>query len=98
MFGIPPDPRLVEVLGWLLYTVPVLVVFLWPARLAAAPRTRRRLLAAASAALLIVAVLLAIVVPAGGSAADALARTVIDRSGHAFTVSVGLRTARETRW
>ena len=88
VFGIPPDPRLVEVVGWLLYTVPVLVVFLWPARLAAPPRTRRRLLASASAALLIVAVLLAIVVPAGGSAADALARTVIDRSGHAFTVSL----------
>ena len=37
VFGIPPDPRLVEVVGWLLYTVPVLVVFLWPARL---PRLR----------------------------------------------------------
>ena len=49
VFGIAPDPRLVEVLGWLLYTVPVLVVFLWPARLAVAPRTRRRLLAATSA-------------------------------------------------
>ncbi|MGB9305276.1 MAG: iron uptake transporter permease EfeU, partial [Mycobacterium sp.] len=39
LFGIPADPRLVEVLGWLLYAVPVLVVFLWPARLGAAPHT-----------------------------------------------------------
>jgi high-affinity iron transporter len=88
VFGIPADPRLIEVLGWLLYTVPVLVVFLWPARLAAAPRTRRRLLAATSAALLIAAALLAIVVPAGGSAADAHARTVIDRAGHTARVSL----------
>jgi high-affinity iron transporter len=88
VFGIPPDPRLVEVLGWLLYTVPVLVVFLWPARLAAAPRTRRRLLAVTSAALLIAASALAIAVPGGGSAADAQARTVIDRSGHTARVSL----------
>src|ERR1700739_344253 len=52
MFGLPDDPRLVEVLGWLLYSVPVLVVFLWPARLAGAPRTRARLLAATAMVLL----------------------------------------------
>ncbi len=88
VFGIPPDPRLVEGLGWLLYTVPVLVVFLFPARLAAAPRTRRRLLAGTSAALLIVAALLAILVPAGGSAALPQARSVTDRTGQAATVSL----------
>jgi high-affinity iron transporter len=88
VFGIPPDPRLVEMLGWVLYTVPVLVVFLWPARLAAAPRTRRRLLAATSAALLIAAAALAIAVPAGGSTTGAQARTVLDRSGHTARVSM----------
>jgi high-affinity iron transporter len=88
VFGVPGDPRLIEVLGWLLYTVPVLVVFLWPARLAAAPRTRRRVLAATCAALLIAAALLAIMVPAGGSAPDAQARTVIDRAGHPARVSL----------
>ena len=88
VFGIPPDPRLVEALGWLLYTVPVLVVFLWPARLAVAPRTRRRLLAATSATLLIAAAALAIVVPAGGAAAGAQARTVTDRTGHTARVSL----------
>ena len=45
MFGIPSDPRLIEVLGWLLYAVPVLVVFLWPAGCRGAA-ARRRLLAA----------------------------------------------------
>ncbi|MGA7052200.1 MAG: iron uptake transporter permease EfeU [Mycobacterium sp.] len=87
VFGIPADPRLIEVLGWLLYALPVLVVFLWPARLAAAPRTRSRLLAAASAALLLVAALLAIVVPAGGVAGPQ-ARTVTDRTGHTARVSL----------
>ncbi|KDP09726.1 iron permease FTR1 family protein, partial [Mycobacterium avium subsp. hominissuis 100] len=55
VLGIPADPRLVEVLGWLLYAVPVLVVFLWPARLAATPRARGRLLATAATLLLAVA-------------------------------------------
>ena len=87
VFGIPGDPRLIEVLGWLLYALPVLVVFLWPARRAAAPRTRSRLLAAASAALLMVAAALAIAVPAGGSAGTQ-ARTVTDRNGHTATVSL----------
>ena len=88
VFAIPADPRLIEVLGWLSYAVPVLVVFLWPARLAAAPRVRRRLLAATSAGLLIVAAALAIMVPAGSCAPSARARTVTDRAGHTARVSL----------
>jgi high-affinity iron transporter len=88
VFGIPADPRLIEVLGWLLYAVPVLIVFLWPARLAAAPRIRCRLLAATSAVLLMVAAVLAITVPAGSSAPDARTRTVTDRAGHVATLSL----------
>jgi high-affinity iron transporter len=88
VFGLPADPRLIEVLGWLLYAVPVLVVFLWPARLAAAPRARRRLLAATSASLLIVAALLAIMVPVGSAVPGARARTVTDRLGHTASVSL----------
>jgi high-affinity iron transporter len=88
VFGVPADPRLVEVLGWLLYTVPVLAVFLWPARLARSPRSRQRLLAAAAAALLTVAAVLAIAVPSGGSAPADRPRTVTDRAGHTTTVSL----------
>jgi high-affinity iron transporter len=88
VFGIPVDPRLIEVLGWLLYAVPVLVAFLWPARLVAAPRIRARLLAATSAVLLIVAALLAIMVPSGRPAPGAQTRTVTDRTGHTATVSL----------
>lgn len=88
VFGIPADPRLIEVLGWLLYTVPVLIVFLWPARLAAAPRVRGRLLAAASTLLLIVAAGLAVAVPDGGAAESARTRRVSDQAGHTATVSL----------
>lgn len=31
LFGIPADPRLIEVLGWLLYAVTMVVVLMWPA-------------------------------------------------------------------
>jgi high-affinity iron transporter len=88
VFGLPADPRLIEVLGWLLYAVPVLVVFLWPARLAAAPRIRRHLLAAASVTLLIVAALLAIMVPADSAAPGPRTRTITDRLGHTASVSL----------
>ncbi|MGZ4510314.1 MAG: iron uptake transporter permease EfeU [Mycobacterium sp.] len=88
MLGIPADPRLVEVVGWLLYVVPVLVIFLWPAHLAAAPRARCRLLAAASTLLLLVAAGLVVLVPAGGSSDGARIRTVSDRAGHTARVSL----------
>ncbi|ORX02687.1 high-affinity Fe2+/Pb2+ permease [Mycobacterium szulgai] len=88
LFGIPTDPRLIEVLGWLLYAVPVLVVFLWPARLTADPAIRRRTLGGAAAALLIVAATLVIAVPAGGSSPGPHPRTVTDRLGRTATVSL----------
>jgi high-affinity iron transporter len=88
VFGVPADPRLVEVLGWVLYTVPVLVVFLWPAGLAGSPRSRRRLLTAAAVALLTAAAALAIAVPTGDAGPAARTRTVTDRAGHTSTVSL----------
>ncbi|GAA4536309.1 iron uptake transporter permease EfeU [Mycobacterium paraffinicum] len=88
MFGIPADPRVIEVVGWLLYAVPVLAIFLWPARLAAPPRARGRLLAAASMLLLLTAAALVALVPTGGSSGDARTRTVSDRAGHTATVSL----------
>jgi high-affinity iron transporter len=93
MFGIPTDPRLVEVLGWVLYAVPVLIVFLWPARLAAAPRARWLLLAAA-AALGVGAVALAVFVPRGGELPGPT-RVATGADGH--TVSVTVRADDNTR-
>jgi high-affinity iron transporter len=88
MFGIPADPRLIEVMGWLLYSVPVLIVFLWPAGLLVAPRSRSRLLAGTSAVLLIVAAMLTTLAPAGSSSLSARVRSVTDRSGHTTQVSM----------
>lgn len=90
VFGIPADPRLIEVLGWLLYAVPVLIVFLWPARLAGTPRARARLLAAASAVLIVVAAWLAIMTPPAGPSPAARVRTVTDHSGHTAAVSMAI--------
>lgn len=87
VFGIPADPRLIEVLGWLLYAVPVLAIFLWPARLVAAPRARGRLLAATSVVLIILGAGLAIMTPANPSP-SLRARTATDRSGHTVVVSM----------
>jgi high-affinity iron transporter len=42
LFLIPTDPRLIEVIGWLLYAVSMLLVFAWPTRNGAASRTRGR--------------------------------------------------------
>ena len=87
MFGIPTDPRLVEVVGWVLYAVPVLVVFLWPARIAAAPRPRRRLLLGTAAALGAGAIALVVFVPSG-SDQPGLTRDAIAADGHDMPVSL----------
>ncbi|QLL05650.1 iron uptake transporter permease EfeU [Mycobacterium vicinigordonae] len=88
LFGIPPDPRLVEVLGWLLYALPVLVVFLWPTKRALQPRALRRRLVATAAASIIGAAVLALAVPAGGAESVANARTAVDHLGRAIAVSL----------
>ncbi len=88
MFGIPSDPRLIEVVGWLLYAVPVLVVFLWPARLASGSVARRRLLAGTAACLAAGALALALLVPAGGAATPDATRSVTDAAGHPAAVTL----------
>jgi len=102
MFGIPPDPRLIEVLGWLLYTIGVMIVFLWPPTLAAEPAQRRRLLLGAGAVLGIAAAALAVFVPADGelpgpgrTSADGRTSVTLRTDGGAAALSVD--TGTETR-
>lgn len=90
MFGVPPDPRLIEVLGWLLYAVPVLTVFLWPARLAPGPAAKRRLVACTAAALTAAAVLMALFIPSGGGLTPGSARAVSTAGGTSGSASVGV--------
>jgi high-affinity iron transporter len=64
VLGIPADPRLVEVVGWACYLVPMLALVLWPARRrpSAATSVRLRWWLAAGAA--VGALTLAVAVPA----------------------------------
>jgi len=89
MFGVPPDPRLIEVLGWLLYAVPVLIVFLWPTRLAPAPAAKRRILVCTAAGLAAAAAALAVFVPAVGTDSPGPTRAVTTAGGRATTITVG---------
>jgi high-affinity iron transporter len=88
MFGIPSDPRLIEVLGWLLYATPVLVIFLWPSRLAATVRARRNLLAVIAIGLVVAASALFLLVPAGDTMPPGPTRTATRADGSTVTVTV----------
>jgi high-affinity iron transporter len=63
VLGIPADPRLIEVLGWFAYLVPIALFVFWPA----ARRPRRhavvRLQFTIAAALAVIAVAMAIAIP-----------------------------------
>jgi high-affinity iron transporter len=89
MFGIPTDPRLIEVLGWLFYAVPVLVVFLWPARWRSSPERSRQRLGWSAAGLVVVAAALVALVPAGGADQPGPVRTVTTESGGTATLTLG---------
>jgi len=86
VLGIPPDPRVIEVLGWVLYVVPVLAISLWPrawrpsrARVPAVRFGIAGVLAVAAAAL-------AIAVPTGG--ADLARTTAVTGDATSVTASV----------
>ncbi|MFP5022438.1 iron uptake transporter permease EfeU [Pseudonocardia phyllosphaerae] len=98
LFGIPVDPRLVEVLGWVLYAVPVLLVFLWPASRIPAPERRRPLLLGLAGGLAVVALALVLAVPAGGDdTAVGPTRTLTDEAGRPVTATIGPVAADGTR-
>jgi high-affinity iron transporter len=65
VLGIPADPRLIEVIGWLLYLVPVLAYSLWPKRLRLSGSTVPMAMFGAAAVLGAAAIVLAVAVPAG---------------------------------
>ncbi|RIX30933.1 iron uptake transporter permease EfeU [Amnibacterium setariae] len=106
MLGIPSDPRLIEVVAWLAYVVPVALVVYWPAArrpdAAAAQRVRWVVAGALAAA----AVVLALAVPAapqpvagarplaGGGTADLAGSTLVVRAdGASEDVRLGAATA-----
>ncbi|MEP9381306.1 iron uptake transporter permease EfeU [Nocardioides sp. KR10-350] len=56
VLGIPTDPRVVEVLGWAAYLVPMLALMFWPARLRPSPALAQRLRLIGAGAMAVVAV------------------------------------------
>jgi high-affinity iron transporter len=88
MFGIPADPRLIEVIGWLLYAIPVLVVFLWPARWAPGPAAKRRIVWGSAAGLAVLAAALAFFIPADAGTSPGPTRTATAVDGSAVTATL----------
>ncbi|WIB59488.1 FTR1 family protein [Curtobacterium sp. MCLR17_007] len=66
VLGIPPDPRVIEVLGWVLYVVPVLAISLWPRAWRPAPARVPVVRGSIAAVLAVAAAVLALAVPTGG--------------------------------
>jgi high-affinity iron transporter len=64
VFGIPPDPRLIEVLAWFAYVIPTLLMVLWPPARRPTDRVAARLRIASAFGLIATALILAIAVPA----------------------------------
>ncbi|WP_433953268.1 iron uptake transporter permease EfeU [Curtobacterium flaccumfaciens] len=86
VLGIPPDPRVIEVLGWILYVVPVLALTLWPRAWRPSPDRVPRVRAVVAGALAVAAAALAIAVPTGG--VDLPRTTAV--SGDASSVSASV--------
>lgn len=65
VLGIPADPRLVELLAWLAYVVPMLLIIFWPQthRPGAAASRRIKVAAAAGCALVAVALMIGVRTP-----------------------------------
>ncbi|RKR75211.1 iron uptake transporter permease EfeU [Frondihabitans australicus] len=69
ILGIQPDPRVVEVLGWFCYLVPVLALALWPRAWRPSPTALPRVRAGLAAGFAVAAIVLALAVHAPDGAA-----------------------------
>lgn len=86
VFGIQAQPALIEVLAWLAYAIPMLVIVLLPRRFAANPVTQRRTLIGAAAACAAIAVAGLILAPSPDRADDSDAVAVSALSPDKATV------------
>ncbi|GAB2983919.1 iron uptake transporter permease EfeU [Nocardioides montaniterrae] len=76
VLGIQPDPRVVEVLAWACYLVPMLVLMYLPDRLGPRGPAARRLTVATAGVLAVGAAVLALAVPPAATARPQLPRTL----------------------
>ncbi|PYY32327.1 iron uptake transporter permease EfeU [Curtobacterium sp. MCBD17_030] len=87
VLGIPPDPRVVEVLGWVLYVVPVLALSLWPRRWKPSVVRVPTVRIAVASGLVVAAFALAVAVPTGHPDVPATAKVTGDASSVTARVS-----------
>ncbi len=93
MLGIPSDPRLIEVVAWLAYVVPVALYVYWPAKRRPGAEAAARLRLVVAGGLVAAAAVLALAVPAA-PAVDGAARSLAgggtaDLRGSALVVQRG---------
>ena len=109
VLGIPADPRLIEVVGWVVYLVPVALFMFWPQRHRPTGRTVPRLQLGVAAGLVLVAIGAAVAAPAltqapnrplalagGGEvrlAGDRLVQSAGDRAAESFALGRDRTTA-----
>lgn len=84
VLGIPADPRLIEVLGWLAYLIPVGLYLYWPQKRRPSPRAAVKLQAASGLIALLVAAALAFGYPQPHATVASQA-TLVSRDGNTVT-------------
>jgi len=94
VLGIPPDPRVIEVLGWVLYVVPVLALSLWPRRWKPSAVRVPAVRIAVASGLAVAALALAVAVPTGHTDVPATTRLTGDARSVSATVSGSAATLR----
>lgn len=87
MFSIQADPRLIEVLAWVVYLVPVMIIYCWPQKHALKTHTRRTFKTVIASVCVVAAAVLFVVVPRGEVYPGA-SRAVAENSDTASTVSI----------
>jgi high-affinity iron transporter len=98
VLGIQADPRVVEVLAWACYLIPMLVLMYLPARLRPSGATAQRLRYAGAGILVVVAVGLTVLVPAAATPRPALPAsvdltTLMGYTGNRVPVGISPQTA-----
>jgi high-affinity iron transporter len=87
VLGIPADPRLIEVLGWFAYLIPMLAYLLWPAKSRPSGRSLAVFRVALAAGLVVIAGVLSLAV-ALPSYLPANRTAIVGSSGESGTASV----------
>ena len=88
VLGIPADPRMIEVLGWFAYLVPMALILFWPAKHRPGAMAAVRIKAITAAVAVVAAAALAMAVPAASLNASAKAPLLSSDQSPAGTARV----------